>query len=126
MSNKKFTMVVLLSRTVQRGNSFLIKNYKNKMLHSNRRNISCIYFDCSSIDVGQPSPHSKDTSVVCLLRNNQIEMVSATTSQSQPEFVRSKSISSQGHRGECRSTCFSSDALALVTTSAESVKLWSR
>ena len=84
----------------------------------------------SSVDIGQASAHSNDTSVVCLLRNNQIETYdgSSTNEQQkqQAEFVRGKTITSQGHRGECRSACFSSDALALVTTSAESTKLWSR
>jgi len=90
---------------------------------------SCTGKPCS-VDIGQASGHNSndDTSVVCLLRNNQIETYdgSATNEHNQVEFARGKTIASQGHRGECRSACFSSDALALVTTSAESTKLWSR
>ncbi|KAK9880788.1 hypothetical protein WA026_013117 [Henosepilachna vigintioctopunctata] len=62
---------------------------------------------------------------VCLF-NNLVELYTMKISckDSEPSCLRS--ISSQGHHSEVRAVAFSSDNLAMVSGSGESIKMWSR
>ncbi|XP_043263029.1 WD repeat-containing protein 3 [Colletes gigas] len=64
---------------------------------------------------------------VCVgLNNNSIDLYSLFTQEKDAEVKHLRSITSHGHRTDVRSVCFSSDNLAFVTTSGDSVKLWNR
>lgn len=77
-----------------------------------------------SIDVlmGRSNEIRITTSLSC----NVVELYSLNSQNKteQPKLLRS--IRAQGHRSEIRAVAFSSDSLAIVTGSAESVKLWNR
>ncbi|CAG9855714.1 unnamed protein product [Phyllotreta striolata] len=64
--------------------------------------------------------------VAVALCNNSIDLFTAQSSKKDSEPQKLRSILNQGHRTEIRSVAFSSDNLAVVSGSAESVKLWNR
>lgn len=64
--------------------------------------------------------------VAVTLANNAIELFNLQTSVKDSEAKCLRSIVAQGHHGEVRAVCFSSDNLAIVSGSAESLKLWNR
>ncbi|GJQ79396.1 hypothetical protein Trydic_g16255 [Trypoxylus dichotomus] len=64
--------------------------------------------------------------VSVVLSNNIVELYSAQIDIKQEEIKCLRSISTQGHHSEVRSVAFSSDNLAIVSGSAESVKIWNR
>ncbi|KAL0112869.1 hypothetical protein PUN28_012250 [Cardiocondyla obscurior] len=64
---------------------------------------------------------------VCVgVNNNSIELHSLHIEEKNPEIKRLRSITAHGHRTDVRAICFSSDNLAFVTVSGDSVKLWNR
>lgn len=64
--------------------------------------------------------------VSVVLSNNALEMYSLQINIKEEEVKCLRSISMQGHRGEIRAITFSSDNLAIVSGSAESIKIWNR
>ncbi|KAG5891080.1 hypothetical protein JTB14_028283 [Gonioctena quinquepunctata] len=60
------------------------------------------------------------------LSNNTVELYSIQSSTRDSEATCLRSIVSQGHHSEIRSVSFSSDNLAIVSGSGESIKLWNR
>nr|CAB3226290.1 WD repeat-containing protein 3 [Phallusia mammillata] len=68
----------------------------------------------------------REISVVTLLRNNQIESVTARTKVTTTDYSNRKCLSLLGHRTECKSICFTSDGLALLSAASQSAKLWNR
>lgn len=64
--------------------------------------------------------------VLLTLSNNSVEIHSLNTSSKQTEVVCQRQITKQGHHAEVRAVSFSSDNLAIVTGSGDSVKLWNR
>ncbi|KAK6631604.1 hypothetical protein RUM44_006133 [Polyplax serrata] len=64
--------------------------------------------------------------VLVTLSNNSVEVhtLNVNIKQEEPKFRRK--LYQQGHRSEVRVVTFSSDNLAVVTGSADSVKLWNR
>lgn len=60
------------------------------------------------------------------LSNNSVEVYTLNINDKQAEPVFRRKIYQQGHHSEVRVVTFSSDNLALVTGSADSVKLWNR
>ncbi|CAH1105470.1 unnamed protein product [Psylliodes chrysocephalus] len=64
--------------------------------------------------------------VTVTLSNNAVELFTINSSIKDSESKHLRSILNHGHRTEMRSVCFSSDNLAIVSGSAESIKLWNR
>ncbi|XP_068554814.1 WD repeat-containing protein 3 [Anas acuta] len=64
--------------------------------------------------------------VVLLLQNNIIESYLLNLSAQVPQAVRASKISIGGHRSDVRTLAFSSDNIAILSASAESVKIWNR
>lgn len=64
--------------------------------------------------------------IVSLLHNNQLIIQNATAKLRLPELNQVGKLFSSGHRSACRSATFSSDGLALLTASINSVKMWNR
>ncbi|XP_040428462.1 WD repeat-containing protein 3 [Cygnus olor] len=64
--------------------------------------------------------------VVLLLQNNIIELYVLNLSAQVPQAVRASKISIGGHRSDVRTLAFSSDNIAILSASAESVKIWNR
>jgi U3 small nucleolar RNA-associated protein 12 len=64
--------------------------------------------------------------VAATLNNNTVELHSLYTALKEAESQCLRKISSQGHHSEVRAVAFSSDNLAVVSASAESVKMWNR
>lgn len=60
------------------------------------------------------------------LLNNSVELYSISMSVKNAEPRRLRTIASHGHRSDVRAVSFSSDNLAVVTGSGESLKLWNR
>ncbi|XP_059475332.1 WD repeat-containing protein 3 [Neocloeon triangulifer] len=61
----------------------------------------------------------------CVLASNKIELYSIPSKKSQ-EATLLRTLEKCGHRSEVKSVCFSSDALAVATASADSIKVWNR
>jgi len=94
-------------------------------------------FHDSSLDLAKKS--SGEVEAVGLLRNNQLETFTINNAPKQKsratdnkaakqkdEKYNSKRLFLPGHRSECRSACFTSDGLAILTAAAQSAKLWNR
>jgi U3 small nucleolar RNA-associated protein 12 len=64
--------------------------------------------------------------VAATLNNNTVELHSLYTALKEAESRCLRKISSHGHHSEVRAVAFSSDNLAVVSASAESVKMWNR
>nr|XP_039255830.1 WD repeat-containing protein 3-like [Styela clava] len=64
--------------------------------------------------------------IVTLLHNNQLIIQEATAKLRLPELTPIGKLFSSGHRSACRSATFSSDGLAVLTASTNSVKMWNR
>lgn len=64
--------------------------------------------------------------VTTTLNCNVVELYSLNSENKDEEPRLLRSIRSQGHRSEIRAVAFSSDSLAIISGSAESVKLWNR
>lgn len=64
--------------------------------------------------------------VVVTLTNNTLELFTISTTVKGSEAKCLRSITQQGHHSEVRAVSFSSDNLAIVSGSAESIKLWNR
>ncbi|NWI14038.1 WDR3 protein, partial [Crypturellus soui] len=64
--------------------------------------------------------------IVLLLQNNIIESYKLSLSAQVPQAVRASKITIGGHRSDVRTLAFSSDNIAILSASAESVKIWNR
>lgn len=64
--------------------------------------------------------------VAVTMNNNTVELHSLHIAFKEAESRHLRKISSQGHHSEVRTVAFSSDNLAIVSASAESVKMWNR
>lgn len=64
--------------------------------------------------------------IVVNLANNSLDLYALSIKVKDGQPVCLRSIANQGHRTEVRAVAFSSDNLAIVSGSAESVKLWNR
>lgn len=64
--------------------------------------------------------------IVINLANNSLDLYTLSTTIKDTEPTCLRSISNQGHRSEVRAVAFSSDNLAVVSGSAESIKMWNR
>lgn len=61
-----------------------------------------------------------------VLSNNAIDLYTLQINKKNAEPKHLRAILSQGHHSEVRSVTFSSDNLAMVSGSGESIKLWNR
>lgn len=61
-----------------------------------------------------------------VLSNNAIDLYTLQINNKNAEPKHLRSIISQGHHSEIRSVSFSSDNLAIVSGSGESIKMWNR
>ncbi|NXX91484.1 WDR3 protein, partial [Centropus bengalensis] len=64
--------------------------------------------------------------IVLLLQNNIIESYNLNLAAQVPQAVRASQITIGGHRSDVRTLAFSSDNIAILSASAESVKIWNR
>lgn len=64
--------------------------------------------------------------IVGTFANNSIHVYAMDIGQKKPEPELLRALQSQGHSAEVRTVCFSSDALAIASGDAESLKLWNR
>ncbi|PSN31419.1 WD repeat-containing protein 3 [Blattella germanica] len=70
--------------------------------------------------------HGTDGVVAVTVNSNCVELFSLQVGVKDAESRSLRKISSQGHHSEVRAVAFSSDNLAMVSASAESVKMWNR
>ncbi|XP_058394896.1 WD repeat-containing protein 3 isoform X3 [Diceros bicornis minor] len=63
---------------------------------------------------------------VFLLQNNLVELYSLSPSAPTPQPVRTSRIAIGGHRSDVRTLSFSSDNIAVLSASADSIKIWNR
>ncbi|XP_048459068.1 WD repeat-containing protein 3 isoform X1 [Rhincodon typus] len=64
--------------------------------------------------------------VVMLLQNNTVEAYSLNLTVKMPECTKIARITIAGHRTDARTIAFSSDNIAVLSASAETVKIWNR
>ncbi|XP_054642826.1 WD repeat-containing protein 3 isoform X2 [Dunckerocampus dactyliophorus] len=64
--------------------------------------------------------------VALLLQNNTIETYSLKTSDKTPEANKTARLTLSGHRTDARTLAFSSDNLAILSASGDTVKVWNR
>uniref|UniRef100_UPI00398F5E89 WD repeat-containing protein 3 isoform X2 n=1 Tax=Pristiophorus japonicus TaxID=55135 RepID=UPI00398F5E89 len=64
--------------------------------------------------------------VVMLLQNNTVEAYSLNPTVKTPEWTKMARITIAGHRTDARTLAFSSDNIAVLSASAETVKIWNR
>lgn len=63
---------------------------------------------------------------VFLLQNNLVELYSLSPSALTTQPVRASRIAIGGHRSDVRTLSFSSDNIAVLSASADSIKIWNR
>ncbi|XP_077202007.1 WD repeat-containing protein 3 isoform X1 [Paroedura picta] len=61
-----------------------------------------------------------------MLQNNLVETYTLNPSQQPSQVARTSKITIGGHRSDVRTLAFSSDNIAILSASAESVKIWNR
>lgn len=64
--------------------------------------------------------------VALLLQNNTIETYSLKTSDKTPAANKTARLTLGGHRTDVRTLAFSSDNLAILSASGDTVKVWNR
>ncbi|XP_024116253.2 WD repeat-containing protein 3 [Oryzias melastigma] len=64
--------------------------------------------------------------VALLLQNNTIETYSLKTSDKNPSASKTARLTLGGHRTDARTLAFSSDNLAVLSASGDTVKVWNR
>ncbi len=64
--------------------------------------------------------------IVSLLVNNTLETCELDVSEKRPESKSLAKLRLPGHRSDVRTTCFSSDNTAILSASAEVMKIWNR
>ncbi|XP_066562608.1 WD repeat-containing protein 3 [Amia ocellicauda] len=69
---------------------------------------------------------SGELKVSLLLQNNTVECYSLRTTQKNPEGTKTARLTLSGHRTDVRTLAFSSDNIAILSGSAETVKVWNR
>ncbi|KAG9349697.1 hypothetical protein JZ751_028145, partial [Albula glossodonta] len=64
--------------------------------------------------------------VALLLQNNTIETYTLKTTEKSPQANKTSRLTLSGHRTDARTLAFSSDNIAILSASAETVKVWNR
>ena len=64
--------------------------------------------------------------MVALLNNNTIECCSVNPKEKQGEVTTGSTLMMAGHRTDVRTICCSSDNTAILSGSADTVKIWNR
>ncbi|XP_072441340.1 WD repeat-containing protein 3 [Chiloscyllium punctatum] len=64
--------------------------------------------------------------VVMLLQNNTVEAYNLNVTVKVPECTKTARVTIAGHRTDARTIAFSSDNIAVLSASAETVKIWNR
>lgn len=90
------------------------------------KRLSSISLKCKPKSLHLVLGNGGELRIVVNLANNSLDLytVSITVKDNEPVCLRS--IVNQGHRSEVRAVTFSSDGVAIVSGSAESVKMWNR
>ncbi|XP_069035330.1 WD repeat-containing protein 3 [Lepisosteus oculatus] len=78
------------------------------------RSVDCILFPTGELKVA------------LLLQNNTVESYSLKTTERNPEGTKTARLTLSGHRTDVRTLAFSSDNIAVLSASAETVKIWNR
>ncbi|XP_069491858.1 WD repeat-containing protein 3 [Ambystoma mexicanum] len=68
----------------------------------------------------------EELKAVLLLQNNCLEVYTVILSAKTPECSRTAQVTLGGHRSDVRTLSFSSDNIAVLSASAECVKIWNR
>ncbi|KAL4609161.1 WD repeat-containing protein 3 [Arapaima gigas] len=71
-------------------------------------------------------PPGGEMKVVLLLQNNTLETYTLKTTEKMPEATKTGRLTLSGHRSDVRTMAFSSDNMAVLSASAETVKVWNR
>ncbi|KAJ8253427.1 hypothetical protein GJAV_G00212820 [Gymnothorax javanicus] len=69
---------------------------------------------------------SGDMKVALLLQNNTVETYSLKTMEKSPQANKTTRLTLSGHRTDVRTLAFSSDNIAVLSASSETVKVWNR
>lgn len=64
--------------------------------------------------------------VALLLQNNTIETYSVNTNEKNPADTKTSRLTLGGHRTDVRTLSFSSDNIAILSASGDTVKVWNR
>lgn len=64
--------------------------------------------------------------VALLLQNNTVETYSLRSSDKTPTSSKTARLTLGGHRTDVRTLAFSSDSLAVLSASGDTVKVWNR
>ncbi|KAJ8350925.1 hypothetical protein SKAU_G00260550 [Synaphobranchus kaupii] len=69
---------------------------------------------------------SGEMKVALLLQNNTVETFTLKTTEKSPQANKTARLTLSGHRTDVRTLAFSSDNIAVLSASAETVKVWNR
>ncbi|XP_076850458.1 WD repeat-containing protein 3 [Brachyhypopomus gauderio] len=69
---------------------------------------------------------SGELKLALLLQNNTVEVFALKTKEENPAATKTSRLTLAGHRTDVRTLAFSSDNIALLSASAETVKVWNR
>lgn len=61
-----------------------------------------------------------------LLQNNTVETYTLKTAEKNPSGTKTSRLTLSGHRTDVRTLAFSSDNIAILSASGETVKVWNR
>lgn len=64
--------------------------------------------------------------VALLLQNNTVEAYSVKTTEKNPTGTKTSRLTLGGHRTDARTLSFSSDNIAILSASGDTVKVWNR
>lgn len=64
--------------------------------------------------------------IAMLLQNNTVETYSLKTTDKNPTGTKTSRLTLGGHRTDARTLAFSSDNIAILSASGDTVKVWNR
>lgn len=75
--------------------------------------------DCLAVPNGEMK-------LALLLQNNTVETYTLNTTEKNPTGTKTSRLTLSGHRTDVRTLAFSSDNIAILSASGETVKVWNR
>ena len=69
---------------------------------------------------------SGEMKVALLLQNNTVETYTLKATEKSPQANKTARLTLSGHRTDVRTLAFSSDNIAVLSASSETVKVWNR
>uniref|UniRef100_A0A8C1TM56 WD repeat domain 3 n=1 Tax=Cyprinus carpio TaxID=7962 RepID=A0A8C1TM56_CYPCA len=102
-----------------------VQKKMDKKLKKAKKKTKCVNL-CFEISMDCLLVPNGEMKVALLLQNNTVETYTLKTSEKNPTGTKTSRLTLSGHRTDVRTLAFSSDNIAILSASGETVKVWNR